>query len=143
MEEDLLKVQKLESIGVLAGGIAHDFNNLLGIILGNLSVAQMYLDLSKEGTEAISELRKAIEANEPFDAVILDLTVKGGMGGRETIEELLRIDPSVRAVVSSGYSNDPVMSRYRDYGFSGVLSKPYEIRQLDDVLRGIVACSRE
>ena len=62
--------------------------------------------------------------------VILDLTVPGGMGGLETIKELLKIDPDVKAIASSGYSSDLVMSRYGKYGFSGVLGKPYVIREL-------------
>ena len=75
-----------------------------------------------------------------FDAVILDLTIKGGMGGRETFEALKGIDPGIKAIVSSGYSGDSLMSEYRDFGFKGVLRKPYTIEELtgtiDSVLNG-------
>ena len=76
-----------------------------------------------------------MESNEPFVAVILDLTIAGGMGGSETIKELLKIDHDVTAIVASGYSNDPVVSNSRKYGFSGVVAKPYKIYDLDKVLQ--------
>ncbi len=75
------------------------------------------------GEEAIELFRKALDKTEPFDAVVLDLTIRGGMGGKETISKLLEIDPDVKAVISSGYSNDPVMANFRKYGFSDVFSK--------------------
>lgn len=93
------------------------------------------VELATEGTQAIELYKKAKEAGNPFDAVILDLTVPGGMGGKETIGELLDLDPQVKAVVSSGYSDDMVMSEYRKYGFHGVIAKPYSIQELRDVLR--------
>jgi DNA-binding NarL/FixJ family response regulator len=70
--------------------------------------------------------------------VILDLTVPGGMGGAKTIAELLKIDPDVQAIVSSGYSNDPIMANYADYGFCGVAPKPYTKSQLSEVLHNIL-----
>jgi PAS domain S-box-containing protein len=84
------------------------------------------------GEEAIEAYRAARAQGRPFDLVILDLTVKGGMGGKETIRRLRRIDPEVKAIVSSGYANDPGVTQYSDYGFCGVVAKPYrfdEIRQ--------------
>jgi len=67
----------------------------------------------------------------------MDLTVPGGMGGKEAVEKLLEIDPEVRAIVSSGYSNDPVMSNFNDYGFSGVATKPYDVKKLSKVLHEV------
>lgn len=81
-------------------------------------------ELARDGKEALDLYRRSLEAEEPFDRVILDLTVPGGMGGKETIQELAGIDPSVRAIVSSGYSNDPIMAQYQEHGFRGVLEKP-------------------
>ena len=88
-----------------------------------------------DGAEAIALFREAKEAGEPFDLVILDLVVMGGMGGMETITALQEMDPEVNAYVSSGYSNDPVISDYQGYGFSGCLPKPYTIEQLGAALK--------
>jgi len=95
-------------------------------------------EFATDGAKAIESFRKAYESRNPFDLVILDLTVPGGMGGAETIPELLRIDPELKAVVSSGYSNDPIMSHYQDYGFCGVVPKPFTMDQLAKVLNQIL-----
>jgi len=92
----------------------------------------------KDGAEMIEIYKREKEKGKPFDAVIMDLTVVGGMGGREAIKELLKIDPDAKAIVSSGYSDDPVMAGYRDYGFRGVIAKPYEIRKLREVLQSVI-----
>ncbi len=97
------------------------------------------LTLAKDGAEAIDLYKKAKKAGRPFDAVILDLTVPGGMGGKLAIEKLLEIDPGIKAVVSSGYSNDPIMTEYRKYGFCGVVAKPYKIQELIETLYSIIA----
>jgi len=76
-------------------------------------------------------------SNEPFGAVILDLTIKGGMGGEQTIRELLKIDPDVKAILSSGYFNDPVMADFHKYGFVGAMAKPYEKKNLKEALEKI------
>ncbi len=84
-------------------------------------------DSAREGKEAVQSYLRAREEGNPYDAVILDLTIPGGLGGKETMRELLRIDPRVRAIVSSGFSNDPLISGFREFGFCGVLLKPYRI----------------
>ncbi len=92
----------------------------------------------KDGAEALAAYRAAMDAGDPFDVVIMDLTVPGGMGGKEAVGKLLEIDPAAKAVVSSGYSNDPVMSDFRRYGFCGVIAKPYRIQELGAVLGNVV-----
>lgn len=93
---------------------------------------------AREGAEAIALFEEASAANDPFRAVILDLTTVEGLGGIETINRLSELDPGVRAIVCSGYSNDPVMANYRDYGFSGVLPKPFSLQDLDTQLRNVI-----
>ncbi len=83
-----------------------------------------------DGAEAVEAFRSARAAGNPFDLVIVDLTVPGGMGGKDAMQELLRIDPDARAIVSSGYSNDPVLADYCAFGFRGMVRKPYEIEEL-------------
>lgn len=86
------------------------------------------------GTETIDMYKKELENGRPFDLVIMDLIIPGEVGGKETIKELLQIDPKIKAIVSSGYSNDPIMSDYQNYGFSGVLKKPIQINELSNSL---------
>jgi CheY-like chemotaxis protein len=68
----------------------------------------------------------------------MDLTIPGGMGGKETIEKLGKLAPNVRAIASSGYSNDPIMANYRDYGFSAVIAKPYRPSELSAILQSVL-----
>jgi len=96
------------------------------------------VEVARDGLEALELYKKAQTLKIPFDAVIIDLTIRGKMGGRETIQHLLKIDPSARAIVSSGYSDDPVMANYRDYGFKCVVSKPYTIKELSEALREVL-----
>ncbi|HKZ18247.1 MAG TPA: response regulator, partial [Geobacteraceae bacterium] len=88
-----------------------------------------------DGSEAVDLYRVAKESEEPFNAVIMDLTVAGGMGGREAMVKLLEIDPQVKGIVSSGYSNDPILARYRDYGFCAVMAKPYNVENFTEIVQ--------
>ncbi|MBI5469417.1 MAG: PAS domain S-box protein [Deltaproteobacteria bacterium] len=93
---------------------------------------------AKDGEEAVELYRKALKEGRPFAAVILDLTIPGGMGGVETVRRLLDIDPDVKAIVSSGYSKDPIMSDFRKYGFSGVIAKPYRVSDFSKAVKGVL-----
>ncbi|MFY9749510.1 MAG: response regulator [Methanoregula sp.] len=93
---------------------------------------------AKEGGAAIGLYRQEKEAGRPFDLVIIDLTIPEGMGGRETVEKLRSYDPGVKAIVSSGYTNDPVMQDYANYGFSGRLTKPYRINEMKTLLESMI-----
>ena len=92
----------------------------------------------KDGQEALKEYKGNQEREKPFDAVIMDLTIPGGMGGKQTIRELLKLDPEVKAIVASGYSNDTVMSNYKEYGFKGIISKPFNVEELNEVLSSVL-----
>lgn len=95
-------------------------------------------DCASDGRQAVELYRKAMEAGQPYVAVIMDLTIPGGMGGKDAIQELRAMDPNVKAIVSSGYSNDPVMADHTKYGFSGVVSKPYDIDQMAKTLKEMI-----
>jgi CheY-like chemotaxis protein len=97
--------------------------------------------VARDGAEAVAIYRQAIASGEPLDSVLMDLTVPGGMGGQEAIRKLLEIDPDVKAIVCSGYSNDLVMSSYRSYGFRGVIRKPYSLKQLSDTISEVLSIS--
>jgi CheY-like chemotaxis protein len=91
--------------------------------------------LVSEGKRAVEVYGEARSQGHPFDAVILDLTVRAGVGGHEALQALLQIDPTVRAIVMSGYANDPVLLEPARHGFQGVLTKPFD----SETLRGAVA----
>jgi signal transduction histidine kinase/CheY-like chemotaxis protein len=100
------------------------------------------VEVTRDGAETVQKFETAHAAGRPFDLVVMDLTVPGGIGGREAIEQLRRIDPGVKAIVSSGYSSDPVLANYRAYGFRGMVAKPYKIEDFTRVLREVMRGSR-
>jgi CheY-like chemotaxis protein len=91
-----------------------------------------------DGREAIERYRAAKESGRPFDLVIMDLTIPGGMGGKEAISILRKYDPGVKAIVSSGYSSDLAMADFREHGFSGMVAKPYDIARLTTVIHEVL-----
>jgi len=95
--------------------------------------------LAQDGAEALELFAQARNSDQPFDAVILDLTIPGGMGGKEVIHQLLAQNPRVRALVSSGYADDAIMANFQSLGFCGVITKPYTILQLGEVLQKALA----
>jgi PAS domain S-box-containing protein len=109
--------------------------DVAGLMLSRLGYGT---EFAKDGVEAIALYKKAKESGKPFDAVILDLTNQFGMGGNEAIEKLLEIDPDVKAIISSGYSSDPIMANFRQYGFSGAMAKPYTSKELSYILHEVL-----
>jgi len=97
------------------------------------------VDTARHGEEAVAKYKKACKSGAPYDAVIMDLTIPAGMGGKEAVKRLLKVDPDVRAIVSSGYSNDKVLSNYKDYGFVGMAAKPYTLAELSEVLSNVLS----
>ncbi|MBI4689648.1 MAG: PAS domain S-box protein, partial [Nitrospirae bacterium] len=116
-----------------------DDEEIVRIVIGRMLGQCGYeADYAGDGTGAIELYKNAKESGKPFDAVILDLIIPAGVGGKEAIKRLLEIDPDVKAIVSSGYSDDPVMSDFKKYGFRDALAKPYEIAELRRALHGII-----
>src|ERR1017187_4781063 len=99
------------------------------------------VELAENGQMAVEIYKKAKSLGRRFDVVILDLTVRGGMGGHETIQALLKIDPNVKAIAMSGYVNDPVILEHERHGFKGALAKPFDVGKLQEILFRVMGSS--
>lgn len=91
-----------------------------------------------DGKEAIDEYGRGIQEGKPYDVVIMDLTIPGGMGGKDAVQGILELDPKAKVLVSSGYSNDPIMTQYQDYGFTGVINKPFDLASISSALDSMI-----
>ena len=96
------------------------------------------VELAAEGEEAIAIYKKNLSAGTPADLIIMDLTIPGGMGGEDAVKQILAINPGAKILVSSGYSNDPIMANYKDYGFCGAIVKPYQMQELNKILQKVL-----
>lgn len=133
-----------ESEGALADGtgriLVMDDEELVRNAARNILTATGYeVEFAEDGAGALELYKRAMNSEKPFDAVIMDLTIPGGMGGREAFTKLREIDPDVKAIVSSGYSDDPIMAKYSEYGFKGVVTKPYGVQDLISAVRRVLA----
>jgi two-component system cell cycle sensor histidine kinase/response regulator CckA len=129
-----------------AGGkvLVMDDEEIIRKMLNNmLSLAGYTVELSADGAEALKKYQQAKKAGDPFNAVIMDLTIPGGMGGKEAVQKLLEIDPQAKVIVSSGYATDPIMSEYKKYGFKAVIAKPYSVKQLQETLSGLLTVKKK
>ena len=123
--------------GVHAGGsilVMDDEESIRTLAAEMIDYLGYRVTICSNGAEAIALYDAARKAGSPFAAVIMDLTIPGGMGGREAAEQILAIDPQACLIVSSGYSNDPIMADYRAYGFSAAVSKPSTISEFGQLL---------
>jgi len=133
-----------EEVGEPAGGgdgsvlLMDDDEDILDVVGEILRTTGYRVEIARKGEEAIKMYRDAMENGRAFDVVIMDLTIRGGMGGKDAIAELIKIDPGVKAIVSSGYSNDPVMADFRRFGFVGVLQKPYSLAYLAKAIGDVI-----
>lgn len=132
---------KAESALLKGGGkiLVMDDDEFLKVMMGDmLEMLEYKADFAENDAEATALYRNALEAGKPYDAVILDLTIPGSMGGREVVKILIDMDPQVKAIVCSGYSEDPVMSNFREYGFKGMMPKPFDLQSLGKVLHDVL-----
>ena len=109
--------------------------HLTGIMLENLGYK---FDVARNGKDAIALFQRYLNVSRPYDCVILDLTIVGGMGGEETYRELKKLYPELRAIISSGYDSEDMMRRYLDMGFHGYLSKPFRVGELGKILKKVL-----
>jgi PAS domain S-box-containing protein len=116
-----------------------DDEEMIRDVVGKILGKQGYeVCCARDGQEALDLYADAKQQGSPFHAVIMDLTIPGGMGGEEAMKHLLGIDDKAKVIVSSGYSNDPIMGRFREHGFSGVVSKPYTISKLSQAVKQVL-----
>ncbi len=131
--------QPITAIGrVLVVDDDRAIRTLAHFTLASLGYEVMQAETALQG---VNLYREKFEAGERFDAVILDLTLPGGMGGKEALQKLIEIDPTVNAIVSSGYATDATISRNQDFGFRGVIAKPYEIAELGKIVHDVISSS--
>jgi CheY-like chemotaxis protein len=97
-----------------------------------------HAEVVSNGSAAVERYKRALQKGRPYDAVILDLMVPGGMGGKEAIERLTEIDPAVNVIMASGYTQDPVMTEFRDHGVKAVISKPFTLEELSKTLSSVM-----
>ncbi|MGB9595145.1 MAG: hybrid sensor histidine kinase/response regulator [Candidatus Poribacteria bacterium] len=138
--------KKKESDNLISDGkgkilVLDDDNTIRELISTMLGSFGYDVTTVADGTEVIKEYKEALEGDSPFDVVIMDLTIPGGMGAKETIDILKELDPKVKAIVSSGYSNDHIVNEYERYGFKGAITKPYGIKELCSVINNTIIMS--
>jgi CheY-like chemotaxis protein len=118
--------------------VMDDNEIVLAVTKEALSTVGYTVDEAPGGAEAIDMYLKARASGEPYDLIIMDLTIPGGMGGAEAVKKLLEKDPGAKAIAASGYANDAVMSNFRAFGFKGMLVKPFRINELCQTVHHVI-----
>lgn len=121
--------------------IMDDEDTVRGVVASMLEFLGYEVMQAKDGQEAIDIYARHLDSAAPVDVVIMDLTIPGGMGGAKAVREVLALHPTAKVIVSSGYSEDPIMAGYRQYGFSGAIAKPYQMRELAQTIRDVLCSS--
>ncbi|OCC14824.1 sensory box histidine kinase/response regulator [Dissulfuribacter thermophilus] len=119
--------------------VMDDENNILELLKESLNYLGYEVELTRTGEEAIKCYENAMREGRPFDAVIMDVTIPGGMGGKEAVKILLEKDPSARVIVSSGYAKDDIITNFKKYGFCEALVKPYKLEELSNTLLKVLS----
>ncbi len=118
--------------------IMDDNDDVRAIIGSSLNYLGYTYSEADDGLAAIEIYKKTLNSSKRFDAVLMDLTVPGGMSGKEAVQEILKIDPNAQVIVISGYSRDPILANYSDYGFVGKLVKPFQMQEMKEVLNKVI-----
>ncbi len=133
LEEKTTKSEKAVKILIM-----DDTTSLCNLLKKALTRHGYFVDTVKDGEAAIEKYRHALKRKAPFDVVCMDLTIPGGMGGAEAVQEILKINSEAKVIVFSGYSNDPVMANFKEYGFVGKLTKPFELKELHKEIARVI-----
>ncbi|MCH8327654.1 MAG: response regulator, partial [Candidatus Marinimicrobia bacterium] len=138
--EQIVKQEKIGDIITGSGNvlIMDDEESIRKVLSFALERLGYSVCVTADGRSAIEEYKSRRKSGNPFDLVILDLTIPGGLGGKDTMEKLLAYDPDIKAIVASGYAEDPVMGRYREHGFMGVMSKPFDVKKLSHIVAEVL-----
>jgi len=135
-QEDEGTVKRVHKARILVMDDEQIVRQVAGRMLNHIGYED--IEFAEDGARAVELYKAALESGRPFTVCILDLTVPGGLGGEEAIGELRRIDPGVKAIVSSGYADQSIMAGYKEYGFSGMVAKPYTIEELGKVIYDVI-----
>jgi len=119
--------------------VMDDDEMIVTLVTSILELHDYNVKAAADGEQALAEYQQSMNEGNSFDAVIIDLTIPGGMGGKEAVAELLKIDRNAKCIVSSGYADDPIMANYSEYGFSGVVSKPFAVNELVEMLEQVIS----
>ncbi|MHA1720469.1 MAG: hybrid sensor histidine kinase/response regulator [Promethearchaeota archaeon] len=141
-KENISKITQTKAKSVKCSVLLMDDNEDIHILVKRVfKKFKISMDSAYDGLETIEKYKKSLASGNPYSLIIMDLIIPGGLGGKETMKKLLEIDPNVKVIVSSGYSYDPILSNYEDYGFIDVLQKPFAIKSLKDMLTKYTGCN--
>jgi CheY-like chemotaxis protein/anti-sigma regulatory factor (Ser/Thr protein kinase) len=140
-QHDVIPAQDVPDMPLVGSGriLVVDDEDMIRDLLSNMLTSIGYeVDSVPDGAEAIDVYQNAQAEGRPYTAVILDITIPGGMGGLEALESLRAVDPQAKVLISSGYANNPVMANFQQYGFNGVIAKPYTMQKVHEVLQQVI-----
>jgi two-component system cell cycle sensor histidine kinase/response regulator CckA len=136
---EMFKESRVASVERVKRILVMDDEEIVGDIAKQMLVYLGYdVMLAQDGREALSLYKAHLDHHDRFDVVIMDLSIPGGMGGKETVQEILAVDPGAKVVVSSGYSNDPIMVNCKAFGFSSAIAKPFDMKSLKSVIEELL-----
>ncbi|RLA03264.1 MAG: hybrid sensor histidine kinase/response regulator, partial [Gammaproteobacteria bacterium] len=118
--------------------VMDDDEMILSLVTSILEIHNYSVTTAVDGEQAIQLYQQSLDQQQPYDAVIMDLTIPGGMGGKDAVQEVLKIDSNAKCIVSSGYADDPIIANFQQYGFKGVVSKPFAVKDLTELLDKII-----
>jgi PAS domain S-box-containing protein len=140
-KEEKIKKKPRRSKGNIL--VLEDEESVRTVLVNMLRKIEYNVAAVTDGAEVIELYKKAKKLKNPYDVIIMDLTIPGGMGGEETIRRLLEIDPGAKAIATSGYSDGSTMTDFRKHGFSGFVAKPYKIQEVSKIIRELITGIRE